>query len=104
MRLRLIVLLTVFCAVFGYGNSKEINEEKIGNLQKQIEFLQQKKKEFEAKETYHMNQGDRLQFKDGELQEAKRHWKLAEFNKKMAGEMQTKINELEQEKQKLLKK
>jgi hypothetical protein len=100
------IILSIFCvtAVLGYGSSYATKQEKIDSLNKQIEYLQEKKKEFRAKETYHISQANRLQFRENEFYEAKRHWQVAEMNKKLADEMQAKIDELEQEKQRLLQK
>ena len=66
--------------------------------------LEEKKKGYEAKAIKHANQGDRLQFVQGELQTAKRHWKLAKENRKIAEKIQKEIDALKLKKLELQKK
>nr|NGX52671.1 hypothetical protein [Candidatus Anoxychlamydiales bacterium] len=51
-----------------------------------------------------VNQAQRLQFIEGQLQEAKRYWRSAEDNRKIATRIQKEIDELKIERMKLQKK
>jgi len=68
--------------------------------QQKIDFLKEKKLKYESKAINAENQAQRLQFKQGDLQDAKRLWREAEINRQISNELQKKIDELEKSGQK----
>lgn len=78
----------LFCA----ASNEVIHEQEID---KRIEELKEKKLGYEGKALQFSNQAERFQFMEGELQTAKKYWKLAELNKKIADELQKEIDQLE---------
>jgi len=84
------------------SNKKKYNS--VEDIDKKINELEEMKRGYEAKALKNANQAQRLQFMPGELQTAKRYWKLAEDNKRIAIKIQKQIDELKVEKMKLQKK
>ena len=60
--------------------------------QQKIYFLKEKKLKYESKAINAENQAQRIQFQEGQLQEAKRLWREAEINRQISDELQKKIN------------
>lgn len=85
---------------YSYNNS---TIKDIDSINKKIAELEEMKKGYEAAAIKHSNQADRLQFIDGQLQLAKKHWKLADSYKEIAKKIQDEINDLEQQKVKIQK-
>ncbi len=83
---------------------KKSKGDSIKEIDEKINKLKELKKGYEAKAIRHVNQAQILQFTQGELQTAKRHWKLAEDNRKIAVRIQKEIDELQVKKKKLQKK
>jgi hypothetical protein len=94
--------LTIFLPNMSYSISKA-NKSEIAALDKKIAELEEMKKGYEAAAIKHANQAERLQFIEGQLQVAKKHWKLADENKKIAAKIQGQIDELKMRKAKLQK-
>jgi len=69
-------------------------ESELTDIDNQIAELEDMKKGYEAKAIKHANQAERLQFINGELQTAKKHWKLAEDSRRIATRIQKEIDEL----------
>jgi len=65
------------------------------STQEKIDFLKEKKMKYESKAINAENQAQRIQFQEGQLQEAKRLWQEAEINRQISNELQKKIDELE---------
>lgn len=89
---------------FTYYASSAETQNKITLIDQKIEELQAMKRGYEAKALNHANQADRLQFIQGELQTAKRHWKIADDNRRIALQIQKQIDELKVQKMDLQKK
>lgn len=70
----------------------------VGEVDSQINTLKEKKMGYEKKALFHRSQADRLQFMEGELASAKKHWNLAEYYSHCVEETQKKIDELEKSK------
>ncbi len=77
-------------------------KQEIINIDKQIEDLEKMKMGYEAKAIQHANEADRLQFIEGELETAKKHWQIAEANRDVAKKIQSQIDELKAKKQAIL--
>lgn len=106
------IIMIFFMVIFGvfsvsktaysYNSPKEHTE--IDDINRKIAELEDMKKGYEARAIKHANTADRLQFIEGQLQLAKKHWKLSAESKKIAEKIQTQIDELEAQKQQILKK
>ena len=90
-------LLFLFTAHFSW-------QEQVKRIDQKIENLKEMKLGYEARALRHENTGQRLQFNDREFLEAKRHFQLAEENRKIASEIQFEIDLLQVEKEEILKK
>jgi hypothetical protein len=62
------------------------------DTEKQIRVLEDAKLKAEKDALWHESQGSRLQFIDGNLFEAKKHFKIAEAKRKLAQDIQIKID------------
>jgi len=78
--------------------------DSIEDIDNKINELQEMKRGYESKAIRHDNQAQRLQFIEGELQNAKRNWKIAEDNRKIAQRIQKEIDELKAQRIQLQKK
>jgi cell division protein FtsL len=83
-----------------YSYSNKIDSE-IVTIDKKITELEQMKKGYEARATKHANTAQRLQFVEGQLQIAKKHWKLSEEYKEIAKKIQSEIDNLQAQKVKI---
>lgn len=83
---------------------KSYQYDSIEDIDKKINELQDMKRGYESKAIRQDNQAQRLQFIEGELQNAKRNWKLAEDNRKIALRIQKEIDELKVQRMQLQKK
>ena len=80
-----------FCLAALYAsNGSDINSA--------LALLKERKLNAEKNAIYHENQGQRLQFLQGQLQYAKRHFKAAAASRKMAADIQAEIDKLEGQK------
>lgn len=86
--------LFLFCAGIIFSVS---NEERAKQIDRQIEELVEIKRGYDGKAVYHANQADRLQFVNGELSNAKKHWVLSDHYNKLSLEVEKKIEELKKE-------
>ncbi|NGX43976.1 MAG: hypothetical protein K1060chlam3_00134 [Candidatus Anoxychlamydiales bacterium] len=84
--------------------SKSVRYDSVDDIDKKINELEEMKRGYEAKAIKQVNQAQRLQFIEGQLQEAKRYWRSAEDNRKIATRIQKEIDELKIERMKLQKK
>ena len=84
--------------------SKSSQYHSIEDIDKKINELEEMKRGYESKAIKQANQAQRLQFIEGELQTAKRYWRAAEDNRKIATRIQKEIDELKIERIKLQKK
>ncbi len=93
MRIFLIVLFCLTNCYFHplYGMTRREIDQKI------IE-LKEEKSGYEARALYHESVGERLQFVDGMLLTARKHFRLADENRKKAALIQQEIDDLEQKK------
>ncbi|NGX35104.1 MAG: hypothetical protein K1060chlam1_01474 [Candidatus Anoxychlamydiales bacterium] len=91
-------------SVLNQGGSKSFQYNSIEEIDKKINELEEMKRGYEAKAIKQANQAQRLQFIEGELQAAKKNWRLAEDNRKIVVRLQKEIDELKIERMKLQKK
>ncbi|KKL54486.1 hypothetical protein LCGC14_2264930 [marine sediment metagenome] len=84
--------------------SKSSQYHSIEDIDKKINELEEMKRGYESKAIKQVNQAQRLQFIEGELQAAKRYWRAAEDNRKIVTRIQKEIDELKIERMKLQKK
>ncbi len=106
----------MFVLVFGiFGISKTFSNntksqaniyqsQEIKDIDSKITELEEMKRGYEARAIKHKNQAQRLQFVNGELQTAKRHWQLAEENTRIATRIQHQIDDLKVQRQDLISK
>ena len=99
----LFLALSPLCINKGFSIEKSTAVQ-IQEIDKQINILEEMKRGYEGKAIRHANQAQRLQFIEGELQVAKRHWKLSDDNRKIAIRIQKEIDVLKVQKMQLLKK
>jgi len=103
------IYILLFLALSPLYSYKSFSIEKstaaqIQEIDRKINNLEEMKRGYDSKAIRHSNQAQRLQFIEGELQVAKRHWKLAEDNRKIAIRIQKEIDLLKVQKMQLLKK
>lgn len=79
-------------------------QQEVKSIDKRIETLKDIKMGYESKVLYHESVGERLQFVDGELLSAKRHFKIADIYREKAKDVQNEIDQLHMQKEKLLQK
>ncbi|NGX63035.1 MAG: hypothetical protein KR126chlam6_00441 [Candidatus Anoxychlamydiales bacterium] len=99
----LFLALSPICLNKGFSIEKSTATQ-IQEIDKKINILEEMKRGYEAKALKHANQAQVLQFIDGELQVAKRHWKLTDDNRQIAIRIQKEIDVLKVQKMQLLKK
>ena len=85
------------------GSSKSGRYDSVEEIDKKINELEAMKRGYDAKAIKQANQAQRLQFMEGELQTAKRYWRAAEDNRKIATRIQKEIDELKIDRMKLQK-
>lgn len=74
----------------------------VAEIDKEIDKLQNQRNLYLAKATRLQNQGDRLQFENNNLIDARRAWQQAQIHREIATRIQEEIDQLEQRKQKIL--
>lgn len=101
-----IFIFTIFMVSksFTYYASNVEKQSEIILINQKIDELQEMKRGYEAKALNHANTAERLQFIDGELQTAKKHWKLADDNRRIVQQIQKQIDELKIQKIQIQKK
>lgn len=72
-------------------------DERVREIDHQIEQLEEIKRGYEARALRHENQAERLQFDTQAVLETRRHNRLAEENRKKAALVQKKIDALKEE-------
>jgi hypothetical protein len=108
------ITFVFFIAIFLIFNSskgfafKSVAYEKsyqneINEIDNKIDKLENLKKGYEAEAIKHNNIAQRLQFQNGELQTAKKHWKIADENSRISLRIQKEIDALKIKKEKILK-
>ncbi|NGX33392.1 MAG: hypothetical protein K1060chlam4_01457 [Candidatus Anoxychlamydiales bacterium] len=86
------------------GPSNSVRYNSIEDIDRKINELEEMKRGYESKAIKQVNQAQRLQFIEGQLQEAKRYWRAAEDNRKIATRIQKEIDELKIERMNLQSK
>lgn len=82
----------------------ETNQEKIQQIDYQIEELEDMKQGYEARALRHENLAIYMQFENQAWLETRRHYEIAQENRDKAAYIQTQIDALQREKQRLQKK
>ncbi|PCI95959.1 hypothetical protein COB11_00745 [Candidatus Aerophobetes bacterium] len=85
-------------------SSKEGWKEDLDGLNEEIDKLVNQRNLYLAKATRLQNQGDRLQFENNNLIDARRAWQQAQINREIATRIQEEIDALEDRRQKVLQK
>lgn len=91
---RLLLVCTYIFFLHAGNPASPTNHE----IDQRITELREEKRGYEARALYHESVGERLQFVDGELLVARRHFRLAEENRKKAALLQEEIEALEKQK------
>ena len=101
-----IGLLLVFGGVIIHATEKKVPtwEVELGKIDNGIERLTDLRNLELAKAARHQDTGDRLQFQNNQLMEARRSWKMAETSREIADRYQEEIDKLEVKRQNILKK
>lgn len=86
------------------GDSKSAWKEDVEDIDKEIDKLVNQRNLYLAKATRLQNQGDRLQFENNNLIDARRAWQQAQINREIATRIQEEIDALEERRQKILHK
>ncbi len=73
-------------------------------IDERIKELKVMKRGYDSKAIWHNDQAERLQFDHGQLQLAKKHWKIADANRDVAKKIQSEIELLERQKKALMQK
>ncbi len=95
----IFAIFSITKKAYSYNNNKIDTE--IESINKKIAELEEMKKGYEARAIKHANNAQRLQFVEGQLQIAKKHWKLADEYKKIVEKIQSEIDELKAQKLKI---
>lgn len=77
-------------------------KNEVAEIDKEIDKLQNQRNLYLAKATRLQNQGDRLQFENNNLIDARRAWQQAQIHREIATRIQEEIDQLEQRKLKIL--
>lgn len=77
-------------------------KNEVAEIDKEIDKLQNQRNLYLAKATRLQNQGDRLQFENNNLIDARRAWQQAQIHREIATRIQEEIDQLEQRKIKIL--
>ena len=77
-------------------------KNEVAEIEKEIDKLQNQRNLYLAKATRLQNQGDRLQFENNNLIDARRAWQQAQIHREIATRIQEEIDQLENKKQKIL--
>ena len=95
-----IFFLTLAWVFLAYAAEES---ERVREIDRQIEQLEDMKRGYEARALRHENQAERLQFDTQAVLETRRHNQLAEENREKAALLQKEIDELKEERAKLVK-
>lgn len=90
--------------LFGASLWASSTQERIDEINVQLEELQDMKRGYEARAIRAEDQADRLQFEDHFVLETRRYYRIAEANREKAAKVQEEIDRLEHEKARLQKK
>ena len=111
-KLSFLLLCIAFSAIELKASSLEENvvfattqpawRSEVVEIDKEIDKLQNQRNLYLAKATRLQNQGDRLQFENNNLIDARRAWQQAQIHREIATRIQEEIDQLEQRKQKIL--
>lgn len=74
----------------------------VSEIDKEIGKLENQRNLYLAKATRLQNQGDRLQFENNNLIDARRAWQQAQIMREIATRIQEEINELQEKRQKIV--
>lgn len=96
---RLVFLITVFSFISIYADDWR---KELGEIDKEIEYLQDLKLGLEGRAARYENKAQRFQFNSDKLVESKRLWKMAEQNRKAAADIQAQIDLKKEERDKLV--
>jgi hypothetical protein len=94
----LLLFASVKTSIFGTLTKDQMIE----SVEKKIKELEEMKRGYESRALKHDSQGDRLQFAQGQLNVAKKHWDLAEQNRAVAKKLQQDIDAYNLKRNKLL--
>lgn len=87
------------CTNLGFGNNYQIE---LDQIQSQIHRKINEKNMHLGKAARARDEGDRLQFRDGHLIDARRSWQNADFHEQQARNLDNEIRALEERKARLL--
>lgn len=96
---KILMVLSIVTVSYLFPSAKE----KIAEINKEIEYLEEVKRGFESKAAQYENMAQELQFQNNNLQDAKRYWRMADANKEAAKEVEKKIEAKKKERDKLTK-
>jgi hypothetical protein len=100
------VFLCCFC-LFLFTTLLAQNEEgwqqKIKELDQQIQELVDEKSKYKARADRHQDEGDRWQFEPDRMNDAFQAWKQADLDRKKENELEQQIKDLKEQKQTILK-
>lgn len=91
--------LPIISTALGYGNNYQIE---LDEIQSQIHRKMNEKNMHLGKAARARDEGDRLQFRDGHLIDARRSWQNADFHEQQARNLDNEIRALEERKARLL--
>ena len=98
------IILSTFFLVYHKGISKDLSwQTEVQKIDKNIKNLENLRDLEISKAKRNKDQGDRLQFENNMLIDAKNFWKKAELNKEKADQYQKEIDQLQHRKQQILK-
>ena len=95
-------LIPLFSFLLSVGHANSDQEEMMMEYyNEEIEVLEDLRDKYEAKAARFQDQGDRLQFQNGSLYEARRYWDRAQIAKEIAKKINLDIEKLKKEKNEL---
>lgn len=103
----LAVLSSLFLPLYTFADEMILptaSQSEYDDLSQQIKILEDERDKYRAKAARALDQGDRLQFENGMLTDARRYWVLAESYTEIANEIDQKIIELKKRREELLPK
>jgi type III secretory pathway component EscR len=105
--LYLSILLSVFIALPTLAEDAVVlaaSQSEYDDLSQQIKILEDERDKYRAKAARALDQGDRLQFEEGMLTDARRYWVMAESYTEIADKIDGQILELKKRREALLQK
>lgn len=97
-----LVLLTNACFSIQKTAQAPTKQEQLAYLNQQIKQLEDERDKYIAKAARAQNQGDRLQFENNMLYEARRYWQVAQSCQEIADKIDQQISILKKQRQQLL--